>query len=87
MHTHTHTCIYLYIYIHTHTHTHAHTGMKDPQGRTVGADNYSTCVQLALLVLDAHIKKCNVFDIDDDECTQVCSKIGTALAVKKVWYM
>ena len=42
--------------------------MKDCQGRAVGAENYSTCVQLALLVLDAHIRRCNVLDIDDDDC-------------------
>ena len=28
--------------------------MKDCQGRDIGAGNYGTCVQLALLVLDAH---------------------------------
>lgn len=32
--------------------------MKDCQGRVVGADNYVTCVQLALLVLDSHIRRC-----------------------------
>ena len=42
--------------------------MKDCQGRVVGAENYATCVQLALLVLDAHIRRCNVLDIDDDDC-------------------
>ena len=40
-------------------------------GLDMRAENYKTMVQLALLVLDAHVRRCNVLDIDDDECCQL----------------
>jgi tubulin monoglycylase TTLL3/8 len=46
-------------------------GMSDCQGREVGKDNYATSVQLALLVLNAHVRRCKVIDIDDDESSDL----------------
>ena len=43
------------------------SSMKDCHGRDVGAANYGVLVQLALLVLEAHVRRCKVIDIDDDE--------------------